>query len=221
MDGTGDLFADFVTALGATVAPLVVSYPPDQPLDYADLTEFARSRLPLDRPFVLLGESFSGPVAIALAASRPPGLAALILSCTFARNPTPWFSMFKHALGALPVSPRFTGLIAPFMLGSSSTAALRTALSAAVGKATAAVMRARMRAVLDVDYSVQMRAVQVPILYLQAAHDRVVLAGSARHLQSLQSGIELVRLPGPHLLLQVAPVETATLVKRFMVTLKR
>lgn len=216
MDGTGELFADFVNALGDAVAPLVVSYPPDQALDYAGLTEFARSRLPLDRPFVLLGESFSGPVAIALAASSPPGLAALILSCTFARNPTPVFSIFKHALGALPVSPKFTGLISPFMLGACSTAALRAALRAAVGTATAAVMRVRMRAVLEVDYSVRMRAVHVPILYLQAAQDRVVLAGSARHLQSLHAGIELVRLRGPHLLLQAAPAETASVVKRFM-----
>ena len=216
MDGTGELFADFVNALGDAVIPLVVSYPATEALDYAGLAEFARARLPHDRPFVLLGESFSGPVAIALAASRPPGLAALILSCTFARNPTPVFSVFKHALGALPVSPAFTGLMSPFMLGSSSTAALRAALRAAVGRATAAVMRMRMRAVLDVDYSVRMRAVQVPILYLQAAQDRVVLAGSARHLQTLHAGIELVRLRGPHLLLQAAPNATADVVKRFV-----
>ncbi|MEJ7807867.1 MAG: hypothetical protein WKG03_18345 [Telluria sp.] len=116
MDGTGDLFADFVRALGDAVVSLVVSYPAGEALDYAGLTEFARARLPRDRPFVLLGESFSGPVAIALAASRPPGLMALILSCTFARNPTPVFSVFKHVLGALPVSPAFTNLVAPFML---------------------------------------------------------------------------------------------------------
>lgn len=221
MDGTGELFADFVNALGEAVTPLVVSYPASERLDYAGLTEFARTRLPRDRPFVLLGESFSGPVAIALAASRPAGLAALILSCTFARNPTPVFSLFKHALGALPVSPAFTALIAPFMLGSSSTAALRGALRAAVGQATAAVIRGRMRAVLDVDYSAQMRAVQVPILYLQAAQDRVVLAGSARHLQTLHAGIELVRLRGPHLLLQAAPAHTASAVKRFLGKLQR
>ncbi|UUZ51553.1 alpha/beta hydrolase [Massilia sp. B-10] len=48
-----------------------------------------RSRLPPAEPYFLLGESFSGPVAIALAAERPPMLLGLILSCTFARNPLP------------------------------------------------------------------------------------------------------------------------------------
>ena len=91
MDGTGELFADFIAALHDAVVPLVVSYPKGQVLDYEALTEFARASIPFDRPFVLLGESFSGPVAIALAAFRPPGLRGLILCCSFARNPVPAF----------------------------------------------------------------------------------------------------------------------------------
>ncbi|MEJ7804991.1 MAG: hypothetical protein WKG03_03595, partial [Telluria sp.] len=107
------------------------------------------------------------------------------------------------------------------VLGSCSTIALRSALRAAVGQATAPVMRARMRAVLDVDYSAQMRAMRVPVLYLQAAQDRVVLAGSARHLQALHPAIELVRLRGPHLLLQAAPAQASVIVERFIRALPR
>jgi pimeloyl-ACP methyl ester carboxylesterase len=91
MDGTGELFAGFLQAMGDTPT-LVVAYPPGQVLDYEGATNFARARLPLQQPFVLLGESFSGPVAIALAAARPPGLLGLILCCSFARNPAPVFS---------------------------------------------------------------------------------------------------------------------------------
>lgn len=216
MDGTGELFAGFVAALGDSVLPLVVAYPPDQALDYAGVTEFARAHLPQDRPYVLLGESFSGPVAIALAAARPAGLLGLIICCSFARNPAPVFSMFKHVLGALSVSASITGLVAPFLLGSPSTPALRAALC----QVPAAVMRARMRAVLEVDYSAQMRAVKVPVLYLQAAQDRLVLAGAARHLAALAPHMRLIRLPGPHLLLQSKAAESARLVKEFITSVQ-
>ena len=60
MDGSGTLFALFIAALGDAVDPIVVAYPADIPLDYAGLTDFVRARLPGDRPFYLLGESFSG-----------------------------------------------------------------------------------------------------------------------------------------------------------------
>ena len=216
MDGIGELFADFLAALHDAVVPLVVSYPNDRALDYETLTNFARARLPPDRPFVLLGESFSGPVAIALAAFRPPGLRGLILCCSFARNPVPAFSVFKHLLGALPVAASFTGLIAPFLLGANSTPTLRSALRSAVGQVAAPVMRARLRAVLEADYSAQLREVGVPVLYLQASRDWIVPAGAARHLTTLVPAIEVARIDGPHLLLQAKADQAADIVRRFI-----
>src|SRR5687768_1455482 len=89
MDGTGLLFADFVAALGAQVETQVLRYPPDEILGYAELEARVRAALPTDRPLVLLGESFSGPIAISIAATPPPNLRGLILCCTFARFPLP------------------------------------------------------------------------------------------------------------------------------------
>jgi pimeloyl-[acyl-carrier protein] methyl ester esterase len=216
MDGSGDLFAGFVAALGAAVVPLVVSYPPDQALDYQGLTNLVRARLPHGQPFVLLGESFSGPVAIAIAASQPPGLIGLILSCTFARNPLPALSLLQHVLGAVPMAPSLSALASPFLLGLRAPAQQRRDLRHVVGLASPAAMRARMRAVLQVDYSDRMRAVTVPVLYLQSQQDRVVPASAARHLLTLQPGMEVVTLRGPHLLLQAAPQQAAAKVIHFL-----
>ncbi len=220
MDGSGELFAAFIAALGDAAQVLVVAYPPGAALDYEGLVRFAGARLPPDQPYVLLGESFSGPVAIALAARPAPGLVGLILCCTFARNPTPVFKLFKRCLGLLPISAAFTGLVSPFLLGTGSHPALRASLRRVLERVSAPVMRVRLRAVLDVDYSAQMRAVTVPILYLQATRDCVVFAGSARHLTTLQPGMQVVRIPGPHLLLQTAPNDTAMSVTRFLETLR-
>lgn len=103
MDGTGGLFSEFLEALGPGLHPIVVPYPPDQPLDYSQLESIVRSRLPSDQPFVLLAESFSGPIAISIAASAPRGLLGLVLCCSFARSPRPVFSVLRSIVAFLPV----------------------------------------------------------------------------------------------------------------------
>ncbi|HMA00429.1 MAG TPA: hypothetical protein VKP66_20995 [Steroidobacteraceae bacterium] len=75
LDGTGKLFAAFLRALGPGVESRVVEYSPDEPLGYEELELRVRAALPRDRPYVLLGESFSGPIAMRIAASAPAGLA--------------------------------------------------------------------------------------------------------------------------------------------------
>ena len=59
MDGTGELFAPFIAALGSQFPVTIVRYPETQALDYAGLEAVARALLPVGSPFVLLGESFS------------------------------------------------------------------------------------------------------------------------------------------------------------------
>jgi pimeloyl-[acyl-carrier protein] methyl ester esterase len=72
MDGTGQLFAPFVVALGHEFNVKVVRYPTTEPMGYAELEALARAALPEEGPFVILGESFSGPVAVSVGVrSRP------------------------------------------------------------------------------------------------------------------------------------------------------
>lgn len=212
MDGTGELFAGFVAALGDGVEAIVVSYPVERALDYRALTQFARGHLPQDRPWFLLGESFSGPIAIALAAAKPPGLLGLILCCSFARNPVPFSRRLPGLANYLPVSARLTCLVAPLLLGRHPLPQLRRVLE----RVTAPVLRMRLREVLKVDYSAEMAMVSVPVLYLQASGDRVVPASAVRHVASLCPALQVAPLPGPHLLLQAMPAEAVAAVRRFI-----
>ena len=79
MDGTGRLFQPFVEALGSEVHVQTIAYPPSESLTCAELAAFATSALPRAGPLVILGESFSGPIAVEVAARcgrRVRGLAA-------------------------------------------------------------------------------------------------------------------------------------------------
>ena len=216
MDGTGALFVEFLSFLGEEIKPIVVSYPRDLPLGYEELEEFARSFLPANEPYVLLGESFSGPIAISLAAARPAGLVGVVLSCSYARNPVPWFGPLKGAVGLIPISSKLVGLVAPVMFGRFSSSVLRESLKRAIDSVTSAAIRARMRAALTVDYSEKLKEIQVPILYLQASSDLVVPAYASRQIVKYGQSVQLVKLRGAHLLLQVLPFESATVVEKFI-----
>ena len=65
----------------------VVAYPVDSVIDYAGLTDHVRTLLPRESPFVLVAESFSGPIALRLASAPPHGLKGIVLVCTFAASP--------------------------------------------------------------------------------------------------------------------------------------
>lgn len=216
MDGGGTLFADVIEALGPAINPVVIAYPADQPLDYAGLTAFVRARLPVDRPFYLLGESFSGPVAIALAGEAPPGLRGLILSCTFARNPVPTLGLARPLVAVLPVSHHAAPLLMPFLLGRWTSPRMRAAVREAIAVPAPAVLRARLRAVLGADAGGALRQITVPMLYLQAAQDRVVGPAALHHIQSTRPDMQVARIDGPHLLLQAVPEAAANEILGFV-----
>src|SRR5439155_22620184 len=85
------------------VEAMVVKYPPDRALDYAELEALVRATLPTQRSFLLVGESFSGPVAVALAASSPVGLRGLVLVCSFVRSPIALPRVLHPLISLLPV----------------------------------------------------------------------------------------------------------------------
>ena len=103
LDGTGARITPFLREMERTVQVRVLEYPPDQPLGYAELESLVRQGLPQGERYVLLAESFSGPIAIRVAADPPPDLAGVILCGTFARNPLPWLRAVRALAVRVPV----------------------------------------------------------------------------------------------------------------------
>ena len=90
LDGTGRLFTCFSAALDSGVDPVVLTYPDDPGLGYADLFKVALDLLPKKEPYMILGESFSGPIAIKIAATKPSMLRGVVLVNTFVSCPRPF-----------------------------------------------------------------------------------------------------------------------------------
>lgn len=216
MDGTGRLFAPLVDHLPASIDPRVIAYPVDALLAYDALLDHLRPLLPQRGPWYLLGESFSGPLALRLAAARPPGLAGVILAATFVTPPL----ALPRWLHRLAVPALFS---APLMrLGARALGVhrlapeLRAEFHAASAAVAPAVLACRARATLGVDLrSLAGSLADLPILALAARHDRVIDRRRTAEILALLPHADLRWFDAPHLLLQSRPAETAAAILEF------
>ncbi len=215
MDGTGDMFAPIIAELDSLIAAIVVRYP-DAPIGYDALIAHARRSLPPSDDFFLLGESFSGPVAVALAAEGHPRLRGLILSAAFISNPLPWTSPIAPLVEVAPVTGGPASLLTRALLGQFSTPSRRLMIGASLAQTSRTTIRARLRAIAEVDMSDQLAAVTVPILYLRASHDRVVPQSAGELVTQIKPETTVVTVGAPHFLLQVGVSEAAQAIRAFV-----
>jgi pimeloyl-ACP methyl ester carboxylesterase len=213
MDGTGELFAPLVRELGAYVPTRIVRYP-DRPMDYAAHEECARALLPTDRPFVILGESFSGPIAVSIAASAPRGMLGYVLSASFIRAPGPNLKRLRPFYKYLVPQRMPLAMASSLLLGRYATPALRAELANSLSMMSVESMVARLQAIADVDVRDVARRIRMPGLYLRASEDRVVDESASRIFMQHITGARVVDIAGPHCLLQANPRAVASVLKQ-------
>lgn len=215
MDGTGELFAPLLAELPLELPVTVVRYP-DRAAGYAEHVAVARAELPRDQPFVLLGESFSGPVAVRLAAEAPRNLRGLILCASFLTCPSPLLRALR-ALTPLATPKLLPGFVAHHsLLGRFATPALRAAQARALSHVSSRTLTARLRAMADIDVRADLRAMDHPSLYLRGTRDRVVGARYGEEFVATARQGRLVDIEAPHFLLQARPREAADAIRGFL-----
>lgn len=102
------------------------------------------------------------------------------------------------------------------LLGNDAPAESRMLLSQALAALPVAVLRARLKAVMAVNLLQQFAGLRMPVLYLQASRDLVVPGTAALDLRGVLPALQVVRLEGPHGLLQATPKEAAAAVLSFL-----
>jgi pimeloyl-[acyl-carrier protein] methyl ester esterase len=215
LDGTGLLFSDFISALGPEFEAIVARYPTERGLSYAELESLVRALLPTDRPFVLLGESFSGPIAVSISASRPRGLVGLILCCSFARYPRRLLAKLRALVPVIPVKGRFVSLVGRIANRRGVSPALRSRLREVAAKVSSSVLRARIGEVLRADVRNKLSEIEVPILYLRASYDGVIPPRASEEIRRLVPRVRVVEFDAPHFLLQAVARRAAEVIGEF------
>lgn len=187
---------------------------------HGDATDYAQIELALpriERPTILVAESFSGPLAIRLAA-RTTQVRGLLMVASFARAPR-----LARLSAALPRALLRAGLALPAprwavesaMLAGADTELVSLAAST-IASVPADTRARRLAAVAGVDDRETLASLRIPVLWARATRDRLVERAHADEARTLGASVEVRDVEGPHLLAQAQPADIAALVAELM-----
>lgn len=215
MDGTGELFDPLLPEIPDDIRPIVVPYPGDEQIAYPDLVDRVRHAIPKDEPYVVLGESFSGPIATWIASENHDQLRGLIFACSFVTNPSTALGLLKPLVPYVSTHSPAARVGRNFLLGTDSQA-IKDLAEQSLSKVEPDVVRFRMNEIANVDAKPALARVTKPVMYLQASDDRLVLPRSADEILRIQTSAERVIIDGSHLLLQCNPRDCSAAIARFV-----
>ncbi len=208
LDGTGDLFKPFTEVLPSSIIVQVIDYDLKNKQSYNDLVKYVISSLPKE-DFILLAESFSGPIAYQIALRKPRQLKSLILVATFLENPRPLLLKFipNSRIFSLPIP---TLIIKLFFLGFSAKTEIIDLFKTTIKKVSPNVIVYRLKEIAQLktlDKSFELRTT-----YIQASNDKLVLNKSLRSWQKICKNINVFQVNGNHFILQTSPIRCAEII---------
>jgi len=220
MDGTGISFEPPGQVLPQDVIVKVIKYPTDRLLSFEDTVQYTKEQIQNDQgDIIVLAESFSGPVAIALVGSGQLKAKCLILCSTFARSPRP---VLLKILSYLPLEfllklrfPRF--LLRCMVQGGEEATDLLIGLWARVRVIVPAkVLVHRLKLISQVDVRKWLPKLTLPCLYIQASSQRSVPASSLFDFAEAIPDLRVKRIRGPHFILQAQPRASLAVIEGFV-----
>ncbi len=217
LDGTGVLFRPLLAALPPNIKPVVISYPTQTPLGYDQLLPLVAGALPKDDPYVLLGESFGGPLSLRIAATSPHGLRGIVLAGSFVSCPFYFVPQWmRHLVYPWPFHafPWFIRLKS--QLGAYATSEHSSLSMEAISQVAPEVFAHRIREIIRVDVEKELRDCNVPMLYLQGQHDLIVPAGNLRRIRKIKPDIHTMRIASSHMILKRQPMAAAQAIAGFV-----
>jgi pimeloyl-ACP methyl ester carboxylesterase len=201
MDGTGHLFAPLCNELPNEWSWQIVSYPNEGPQDYPRLTAHVLEILPRDEDFVLLAESFSGPIAYRIALQGNPRLQGIIFVATFLQPPRPFLLfLLSRVMGIIGWIRPPGFILRRYFLGDGASQELLDLFWTTVRQVPRSVIAARMKSVLGLRPPVG--SLNIPCVYIQATDDRFVPAGCVELFRRCIPQVSVCRVEGPHFVLQ-------------------
>jgi pimeloyl-[acyl-carrier protein] methyl ester esterase len=201
LDGSGQFFGkaeDYFKAYGRV---RILNYPNTGEQSYEHLADLMLAQLPESAPFIVVAESFSGPLAIELAARNIAGLRGLLLVASFVTKPLGPLSAlaarFVKMVQFMPIPS--AGLIRWVLLGADQSSQAPTLRAFLLGYNRRTLI-ARATAALTCDVGDKLCQIDIPISALVAMQDRLITSGTA--IWGKFTSVSVFEIDGPHFLLQ-------------------
>ncbi len=210
MDGTGELLTALVDQLSPYRPVQSIAYPPAL-LGYDELADFVAKHAPEER-FVIVGESFSGPIAIEIAATEPR-VAGMVLVSSFCKHPMP--SLFAPVANLLDLKWVPNAIVEWALLGTTGDTELKAHLRKVLATLPREIVRFRAAEALRVDKRDRLRTIACPILCLQGRFDRLVRKKCLDEITSIQPRSQVRWFAASHMLMETHPREAAQSINEF------
>lgn len=217
LEGTGRLFTPLQAALADEFEIVVIAYRDEQTFD--EYVQSIASQM-ADTDNVLIAESFSGPIALALLARYPTRIRCAVLCATFATSPFRTFCSLARLIPtwAFRSGPLRRTLIRRFALNGETHHEILQEIMDVTSSVPAYMTKSRLAVLSLIDLRPVLNSIHHPVLYLQASRDRVVSKRLSHQLIEGLSSVNVRVIDGPHMLAQTRPRECANAIKEFLLT---
>lgn len=207
LDGTGDLFSPLLRALSDFECE-VIRLPETGAQDYASITRFVKEKLP-EEDFILVAESFSGPIGAALAKEGIDSLTGVIFVATFLSAPSSILLAIAQLLplkllSNLPFAKHFHKAL---FLGAKASNELTHLFISTVRSLPSVLIKARLSSMHSLTFSAD--EIELPVGYIQAASDKLVSPDKFFEFDNYFNNISIRKIEGPHFILQANPTACA------------
>jgi len=201
LNGTTGLFNPLIECIQDEFNVLPIAYPKQDKKTYQELASYVMARLAeINGKYIILGESFSGPLSLFLSDRKPDRLLGLVLVSTFIRSPNfrlgrflPWtlgFSLTKPIYGVR------------FAISNKEDQSLISAISTEIQSVSPRVLSHRIEQIFSVNATESLLNCELPIVYFRGTKDYVVPKRNLREILSIKPDVQVVEFNARHFLLQ-------------------
>ena len=213
LDGTTSMLRSFRDAAPPSYHVTLVDLPPDG-ADYATIYSQLGKQFDAARECILIAESFSGPLAIKLAAEHHHSIRCLILVATFARPPVgAWIRYLPLATMLRFPIPSFIARY--YLLGFSADPATVQLLRSVIRRAKSRILAGRIRETTRIDVQQELKQLSCPVLYLHPTADKLIKEHSVNAIRQLRPDLEICRIEGSHMILETQPARVWKAIEEF------
>ena len=219
MDGTGNLFSPLLKELSSNDC-LLLSLPSTGNQDYPSITKQIKAKLPLE-DFILVAESFSGPIGAELARSNIPNMKGVIFVASFLSSPNKRLIELARLLPLRVLShlPFFRYFYKSLFLGTRASDELVNLFQATLDSLPMSLINSRLKTMHSLVSSQQKS--NIPAAYIQASRDKLVSANKISEFQLCFSDLNIKVVDGPHFILQPNPKECVQVINELVFALGR
>ena len=216
LDGTDVFFRPLLASLPEWVRPHVVCFPPTGASEYADLLTIVREAVSEIPSFYVLGSSFSGPLALMLAAADPPKVRGVILVATFVTPPRRIYAQLRFTA----VTPTIWMIRAcrriPVWFFRGPNDQLRLDKAETWRRVSAGIIAARIRALLNVDARRLLNDCPAPVLCIAGIQDGIVPRRNVEEIVAVRPSVSVRMIKGRHFAMYTNPTAAAEAITEFM-----